>query len=73
MFGGMSKNFWGVWVCFFMDLKVASKNCTRLPYFTLLECYVGMNELEPFFKKNISGNIFKKIKDKRMCKKWKNS
>ena len=49
MFGGMSKNLGGLQVCFFIDLKVASKNCTRLPYITLLECYVDMNELEPFF------------------------
>ena len=36
MFRGMGKIFCGLWVCFFIDLKVASKNCPRLPYFTLL-------------------------------------
>ena len=35
MFRGMGKNFCGLWVCFFIDLKVASKNFPRLPYFTL--------------------------------------
>ena len=26
MFVGISKKIWGLWVCFFIDLKVASKN-----------------------------------------------
>lgn len=36
MFGGISKNFCYLWVCFFMNLKMASKKCSRLPCFTLL-------------------------------------
>ena len=34
--GGIDKKFWGLQVSFFIDLKVASKKCTRLPCFTLL-------------------------------------
>ena len=36
MFGGISKNFWGLQVCFLMDWKVASKKCVRFLCFTLL-------------------------------------
>ena len=36
MFGGISKKFCYLWVCFFMNLKMASKKCSRLPCFTLL-------------------------------------
>ena len=36
IFVGMSQNFWGLQVWFFIDLKVVSKKCLRLPYFTLL-------------------------------------
>ena len=33
---GMSKNFWDLQVCFFMDWKVASKKCPRLPFSVLI-------------------------------------
>ena len=38
MFGGMGKNCWSLWVCFFKIKKFRVKNCTRLPYYTLLKC-----------------------------------
>ena len=33
MFVGMSENFWGLWVCFFTDFKVASKKLHQITQF----------------------------------------
>ena len=59
MFRGVGKIFCGLWVCFFIDLKVASKNCPRLPYFTLLRV-ASRKFLKNFMRKQ---TVFKKKKN----------
>ena len=37
MFGGMGKNFHGLQVCFFMDLKIASKTLRQIHLFHTIQ------------------------------------